>query len=309
MDGEKRLEGSVMSHRESSPDSRPSTLGSSSRPVSRLLVVAGTGNYPRLVVEGARKAGVASVDVLALKGSTARRTCAAADSVHWITIGGIASGIRWAASQGYDGAVLAGQVNPLSLFRGKFDDEVKRWLAELPVKNAHSIFGKLIEKVEAAGLKILPASCYMDAHIPGEGPLVERDLTAQERSDIMHAMNVARDVGVHDVGQTVMVKCGMVLSVEAFEGTNAAIKRGGRLGGKGAIVFKAAREGHDMRFDIPVVGPKTLKTMHKAGATALAFQARRLVLVDRDEALAYARSHSIAIIGVDSGLPPAPLRP
>ena len=121
--------------------------------------------------------------------------------------------------------------------------------------------------------------------------------------------SVARDVGRHDVGQTVVVKSGMVLAVEAFEGTNAAIKRGGKLGGKGSVVFKAAREGHDMRFDIPVVGLKTLKTMKKAGATALAFQAGRLVLLDREAVVRYANAHGIAIVGVESGLPKAPLRP
>ena len=123
------------------------------------------------------------------------------------------------------------------------------------------------------------------------------------------AVEVAHDVGVHDVGQTVVVKSGMVLAVEAFEGTNAAIRRGGKLGGKGAVVFKAAREGHDMRFDIPVVGLKTLKVMRRAGATALGFQAGRLILLDREAVVEFADRHGIAIIGVDSGLPPAPLRP
>ena len=122
-------------------------------------------------------------------------------------------------------------------------------------------------------------------------------------------MEVARDVGAHDVGQTVVVKSGMVLAVEAFEGTNAAIRRGGRLGGKGSVVFKAAREGHDMRFDIPVVGLKTLKVMKRAGATALAFQAGRLILLDREAVVDFANRHGIAVVGVDSGLPPAPLRP
>jgi DUF1009 family protein len=101
----------------------------------------------------------------------------------------------------------------------------------------------------------------------------------------------------------------MVLAVEAFEGTNAAIKRAGRLGGKGSVIFKAARAGHDMRFDIPVVGLKTLKVMKKAGVSALAFQAGRLILLDREDVIAYANKHSIALVGVDSGLPPAPIRP
>ncbi|MBO5906386.1 MAG: hypothetical protein J6Q84_08230, partial [Kiritimatiellae bacterium] len=108
--------------------------------MDKLIVIAGSGTYPRLVIQGAKTAGVKRVDVLAVKGSTDRATCKVADSVHWISIGGIADGIRWMGEQGYGGAILAGQINPLSLFRGKFDDEVKRWLAELPVKNAHSIF-------------------------------------------------------------------------------------------------------------------------------------------------------------------------
>ena len=111
------------------------------------------------------------------------------------------------------------------------------------------------------------------------------------------------------VGQTVLVKAGMVLAVEAFEGTNAAIKRGGRLGGPGSVLFKAARTGHDMRFDIPVVGLKTLKTMKRAGVRALGFQAGRLILLDREETIAYANRHGIAMEGVESGLPPAPVRP
>lgn len=274
-----------------------------------LIVIAGSGSYPRLIVEGAKKAGVKRVDVLAIKGSTERATYRAADNVHWITLGEIAAGIRWMGEQGYNGAILAGQINPLSLFRGKFDDEVKGWLAELHVKNAHSIFGKLIEKIESEKVAVLPASLYMDEHIPGAGLLTKRSLSDDENSDVRHAINVAYDVGRHDIGQTVMVRSGMVLAVEAFEGTNAAIKRGGKLAGKGSVVFKAAREGHDMRFDIPVVGLKTLKKMKKAGATALAFQAGRLVLLDKAEVIAFADKYGIAIEGIESGLPPAPLRP
>ena len=277
--------------------------------MDKLIVIAGCGAYPRLLIEGAKKSGVRRMDCVAIKGSTDRATWKAADNVHWITLGGIAEGIRWCGANGYEGAFLAGQVNPLSLFRGRFDPEVKRWLAELRVKTAHTIFGKLAEKFAAVGVPILPASCFMDDHIPGEGALTARGLTADEAFDVAHAEAVVRDVGHHDVGQTVMVKSGMVLAVEAFEGTNAAIRRGGKLGGSGAIVYKAARVGHDMRFDIPVVGLKTLKVMRSAGATALAFQAGRLVLLDRAAVIAYANAHDMAIVGVRSGLPPAPLRP
>ena len=276
--------------------------------LSRLLVVAGAGSYPELVVKGAKRAGVERVDVIAVKGSASRATIRAADGVHWGFLGRIMESVRWAGSQGYDGVVFAGQVNPLSLFRSRFDAETKAELASLPVKSAHTIFRRLIALFENVGVKTLPASLYMEDNIPGAGPLTERRFSDSERSDIAHAMTVARDVGAHDVGQSVVVKSGMVLAVEAFEGTNAAIKRGGRLGGAGSVLFKAARTGHDMRFDIPVVGLKTLKTMKRFGVKALGFQAGRLILLDRDETIAYANRHGIAIEGVESGLPPAPVR-
>ena len=277
--------------------------------ISRLLVMAGAGTYPECIVRGAVAAGVPRVEVLALKGATERATCRAAHAVRWTTLRHLAASIRECGAAGYDGVILAGQVNPLSLFRGGFDPEVRGWLDELAVKNAHTIFHKLIEKLAACGLKVLPASLFMDGHLPGEGVLTRRPPSEGELSDIRHAGAVVRDIGCHDVGQTVMVKAGMVLAVEAFEGTNAAIRRGGKLGGRGAVVYKAAREGHDMRFDIPVVGLKTLRTMKKAGATALAFQAGRLILLDRDEVIDYADRHGIAMVGIESGLGHAPLRP
>ena len=277
--------------------------------VSRLIVITGAGAYPRLVVEGARAAGVKTCDVLAVRGSTERATIRAADHVHTIGIGEIAAGLRWVAAQGYDGCVFAGQINPLSLFRSRFDAETKAWLASLPFKTAHTVYGKLAFEFEKAGVKVFPASSYMERHLPGEGVLTARAPDERETADIRHGAEVMRDMGRHDVGQTVLVKDGMVLAVEAFEGTNAAIKRGGRLGGKGAVLVKGAREGHDMRFDIPVVGLKTLKVMKKAGVSALAFQAQRLMLLDREEVVAFANRHGIAIVGFATDLPPAPTRP
>ena len=274
--------------------------------VSRLLVVAGAGSYPRLVVEGARRAGVKTVDVVDVKGSCERATRKAADGVFPFAAGESDKTVEWAGTRGYDGAILAGQVSPMSLFRGKYDEVVRGWLKAMPVKNAHTIFGKLVAEFERHGTKVLPASCYMDDCLPGVGPLSERGLTDAELDDVRRGQQVAADVGRHDVGQTVLVKSGMVLAVEAFEGTNAAIRR---AGSKGSVLFKAAREGHDWRFDIPVVGLKTLKTMKRAGVTALAFQAHRLILLDREAVVAYANKHGIAIVGIDSGLPPAPVRP
>ena len=276
--------------------------------IAKLLVIAGKGEYPRFVIEGARRAGVRTIDVMSVKGSCERATRRMADASYPFGAGESDKAVTWAAASGYDAAILAGQVSPMSLFRGKFDETVKQWLREMPVKNAHTIFGRLVSEFEKAGVRILPASTFMDGHFPGVGVLTERGLTELEMDDVRRGQEVALDVGRHDVGQTVLVKSGMVLAVEAFEGTNAAIARAGRLG-RGSVLFKAARDGHDWRFDIPVVGLTTLKKMKKAGVTALAFQAGRLLLLDRERVVAFANRHGIAIAGIDSGLPPAPLRP
>ena len=275
----------------------------------KIIVISGAGSYPRLVVEGAKRAGVPEVHVLAVRGSAERATARAADFVHVEGVGHTLAGVKWVAANGYDGAILAGQINPLSLFRTTFDAETRALLASLRTKCAHSIYGTLVNEFEKRGVKMLAASCYMDGNLPGEGVLTTRAPDEREMKDIERGMVVMQDMGRHDVGQTVLVKDGMVLAVEAFEGTNAAIKRGGKLGGKGAVLVKGAREGHDMRFDIPVVGLKTLKTMKRAGVTTLAFQAGRLILLDRDEVIAFANRQGIALVGMKTELPPAPLRP
>ncbi len=275
----------------------------------KIIVVAGAGSYPRLVVEGAKKAGVPRVDVLAVRGSAERATARAGDFTHVEGIGHALKGVEWVAAQGYDGVILAGQINPLSLFRTTFDAATRALLASLTTKCAHSVYGALVNEFEKRAVRVLPASCYMDGNLPGVGALTARAFDECELADIDRGMTVMRDMGRHDVGQTVLVKSGMVLAVEAFEGTNAAIKRGGKLGGRGAVLVKGAREGHDMRFDIPVVGLKTLKTMKRAGVRALAFQAGRLILLDREAVVEYADRHGIAIAGIATDLPAAPLRP
>ena len=151
-----------------------------------MIVITGAGAYPRFVVEGAHAAGVPVCDVLAVRGSTERATIKAADHVHTIGIGEIAAGLRWVAAQGYDGCVFAGQINPLSLFRSRFDEETKAWLRSLPCKTAHTVYGKLAYEFEKAGVKVFPASSYMERHLPGEGPLTTRVPDARELNDIRH---------------------------------------------------------------------------------------------------------------------------
>ncbi len=275
----------------------------------KLLIIAGSGTYPACIAAGARKAGVRHITVLAFRGMTARATVAQADEAAWFGIGEMRTAFAWFARQGVSCAIMAGQINPLALFQTRFDDLARSWLSGLPVKNAHTIFGKIAVEMEKIGIRLLPASCYMDDAIPGPGVLTRRSPDERETRDIAFGHRVARDICGLDIGQTLVVKDGMILAVEAFEGTNQAIRRGGKLGGKGAVVVKVAKEGHDMRFDIPVIGEATIATLRKAGASALAFQAGRLVMLERAKVIAAADRLNIAVVSLDSGLPSAPLRP
>jgi DUF1009 family protein len=278
-------------------------------PIAHLLIVAGSGTYPAYIAAGARKAGVARITIVAIRGMTDRATAALADTVIWFGIGEMRSIFTWAAKQGFTHGIMAGQIHPFALFQTRFDDLARKWLSELPVKNAHTIFGKAAEEMERINICVLPASCYMDDCVPGAGVFTRRAPDERETRDIDIGHRVAREICGLDIGQTLVVKDGMILAVEAFEGTNQTIRRGGKVGGKGAVVVKVAKEGHDMRFDIPVIGEATIATLKKAGVSALAFQAGRLVMLERPKVVAAADRLNIALVGLDSGLPAAPLRP
>jgi len=274
-----------------------------------MLMLAGSGDYPILLADGVRAAGVKHLAVEAMVGTTSRKIKSRADALRWFRLGEFERSIAWAAESGIKHAMMVGQITPLALFTAKLDARAKEILRSLPVKNAHTIYGAWITELERHDIEMLPASCFMDAHIPGAGVLTSRAPTERELSDIEFGHRAALSVCDLDIGQTLLVKEGMVLAVEAFEGTNQAIKRGARLGGKGAVLVKVAKNGHDMRFDIPVIGIGTLKVLKRTGVTAVAYQAHRLVMLRRDEVVREADRLGIAIIGLDSGLPPAPLRP
>ena len=272
-----------------------------------ILVLAGTGALPRLVLQGARAAGVKRIGAVGLKGTTPGSTLALADWSARVSFSSMADFRERIRTSGFRHVILVGQINPLSFFRAAFDPEVRDILASMRVHNAHTIFGRLIAEIEALGAEVLPSSLFLGPHIPAPGLLTKRALTPEEEADLAYGSKLALAVCDLDVGQTVVVKDGVALAVEGFDGTNATIKRGGRIARRGAMVVKVAKHGHDMRFDIPVVGLKTLKVMRKARCTALAVQAGRTLFVDLPAVVAEADRRGIAIVAFDSGLPPAPV--
>jgi DUF1009 family protein len=272
-----------------------------------LLLLAGWGDYPQLVIEGARKAGVEKIVVIGIKGSTQKKVLRAADESYSLGLGDGKGLLNLIQKVDCGAVVLAGQINPLSIFRTRFDSVIRGLIKEVGISNAHTIYGKLSEMLNGYGMEVLPASFFMADHIPAAGILTKQAPTPEQQKDIEYGNDVAMGICNLDVGQTTIVKNGVVVAVEGIDGTNATIKRCKKICGKGAIVVKVAKEDHDMRFDIPVIGTRTIKVMKKAGISVLSIQAGRTIVLNMPKVISKAESAGISIIAVQTSYPSAPV--
>jgi len=273
-----------------SPDSIPSALA----------VIAGRGVYPRLLAESARTQGVDHLVAIAFKGETGRVIDTLADKVHWIHLGQFGHMLDALRASGVTQAVMAGQIKPTHLFRVRMDAKMLDLLRKLRVRNAETIFGAVADELKALDIDLLPASAFMEQHMPPAGVLTARLPSQEEWSDVELGMRVARTTSALDVGQTVVVKEGTILAVEAFEGTDKAIRRAARLGGPGTVIAKTAKAGHDMRFDIPVIGLHTLKVLKRSKAAVLAVEAKRAILLERNKIIEEANRIGLSIVSVEA---------
>ena len=268
--------------------------------VKTLGIIAGRGSYPLMMAEAARQRGVERIMAVAFRGETDRRIANVVDHVVWAHVGQLQRMLDALQEHEATHAVLAGQLAPRNLFHLVYVDGLARGiLRQLRHRNAHTIFGAVVEQIEKTGVEVLPANAFMEDLMPAAGLLTARAPSEQEGADIELGLKVAKTSGDLDIGQTVVIKEGTVLAVEAFEGTDQAIRRGGKLaGGPGAVVVKVAKSGHDMRFDIPVIGLRTLKSLRKAKASALAIEAGRVILLDGDQLMEQANRQNLAIVAV-----------
>lgn len=260
-----------------------------------LALIAGRDDYPLLLARAARAAGVRRIETLAFKGETRRDIEQVSDSVSWLHAGSLGTLLDALRRSGATHAVMAGQINPKNLFFIRMDAALRNLLKSLPMKNAHTIFGAIVAEIEKTGVQMLAASTFMQEYIPAAGPLSSRIPDARELSDIAVGLRVIKDTSHLDIGQTVVVKNGAVVAVEAFEGTDRAIRRGGELGGRGAVVVKVPKVDHDMRFDIPVIGTRTLRSLKKAGASCLALEEGGAILLHKEELIARADAMGLAV--------------
>lgn len=265
-----------------------------------LGLIAGKGAYPILLAESARQQGVQRIVAIAFRGETRRKIESLADETRWINLGQYGRMLDEFARSGVQHAVMAGQITPTHLFRVRLDSRMLGLLKKLKTRNAETIFGAVADDLDELGIRLMPASTFMEAHMPQAGVISKRSPTESELADIELGLKVAGETSGLDIGQTVVIKEGTVLAVEAFEGTNETILRAGRLGGPGSVVVKVAKAGHDMRFDIPVIGERTLKVLKKARVSVIALEAGRSILLEKERIVELADRMGLCVTVIGS---------
>ena len=266
-------------------------------------LIAGNGRFPFLVLEGARSQGI-EMAVIALKEEASPELEKVAKRLHWVSLGELSKAIALMQQEGVNHAVMAGQVKHNKIFSSiRPDWKLAKLLLTLPRKNTDSLIGAVAKAFEGEGIQLVDSTLFLKPLLPEPGVLTRRAPSENEAADIEYGLGVARHIATMDIGQTVVVADRACVAVEAMEGTDEAILRAARFAaGKSLVVVKVSKSKQDMRFDVPVVGLPTVETMISAGATALALDARRTLLFDREKLIGKADEAGISIQAVPPAL-------
>jgi DUF1009 family protein len=259
-------------------------------------LIAGNGRFPFLVLEGARSQGI-EMAVIALKEEASPELEKIARRLHWVSLGELSKAIELMRSEGVKRAVMAGQVKHNKIFSSiRPDWKLAKLLFALPRKNTDSLIGAMAKVLEEEGIQLVDSTLFLKPLLPEAGVLTRRAPSEQEAADMEYGLGIARHIAAKDIGQTVVVADSACVAVEAMEGTDETIARAARFAnGRPLVVVKVSKPRQDMRFDVPVVGLPTVESMKLAGATALAIDANRTLLFDREKLIAMADDAGIAI--------------
>jgi len=262
-----------------------------------LAIIAGSGAYPLAMARAARAAGVQRIAVAAFIHETDAALSELVDAIEWMRVGQLGRMLAFLEKSGAAHAVMSGQIHPKNLFDLRPDLKTVLLIGRLRERNAESIFGAIADEIAKLGIELLPATSFMDEHLAPAGLFAGPKLSRREEEDIRFGFRIAKETSRLDIGQTVVVKAGTVLAVEAFEGTNAALKRGGELGRKDAVMVKVSKPHQDFRFDVPVIGPLTLQAAREARIRVIGIEAGRTLLLEKEKLASQAAEERISILG------------
>lgn len=262
-----------------------------------LGIIAGNGVYPRVLAEAARAAGVKRVVAAAFTNETDPALAKTVDVIEWLRVGQLGLLLRIFRENNITHAMMAGQIAPKNLFVLRPDMKALLLLAKLKQRNAESIFGAIADQLASDGTQLLPATTFLEKHLATEGLIAGPRLSRHEAEDVELGWTIAKQTSALDIGQTVLVKKGTVVAVEAFEGTNEAIRRGGMLARNGAVMVKVAKPNQDMRFDVPVIGAETIAIAAEAKIRVIAVEAGRTLLLEHAKTVDAAERSGISLLG------------
>ncbi|MBI4373219.1 MAG: LpxI family protein [Candidatus Omnitrophica bacterium] len=265
-------------------------------------LITGNGLLPELTLREAKRAGH-RVAVCAIQGETDPSIVRPADAIHWIRLGQLGKIIHFFKAEGVRQAVMVGKITKTNLFRGEVrpDLEMIKVLAKAKNHSDDSLLGGIANHLKSKGIEILDSTSFLtEDSLPKKGVLTDRKPSKTELADIEFGWRIAKEMGKLDIGQTVVVKNKAVLAVEAIEGTDEAIRRGGVLGSGDVVIVKVAKPNQDMRFDVPTVGLMTLDAMIRAKARVLVFEAGKTIVLDRTRLIEKANEHKMTMIAKES---------
>lgn len=259
-------------------------------------LIAGNGSFPFLVLEGARSQGI-EMAVIAIREEASPELERLASRIHWVSLGELSRAIELLHEEGVKRAVMAGQVKHNKIFSSiRPDWKLAKLLLSLPAKNTDSLIGAVARVLEDEGIELVDSTAFLAPLLPVPGVLTRRAPDAEEAADIAYGRGVAQQIAGLDLGQTVVVRDRACVAIEAMEGTDETIERAARVAeGRRLVVVKVSKPRQDRRFDVPVVGLRTIEVMKKANASALAIDAGCTLLFDRELLLSVAEEAGIAI--------------
>jgi UDP-2,3-diacylglucosamine hydrolase len=267
---------------------------------TRLAVIAGNGHFPFLIVKAAREQGIEPV-VFAIKEEASPDLSRSAASVYWLSLGEVAQLLELLARERVKSVILAGQVKHKQLYSSITPDNVaSQTLLGMNRRNTDALIGAFVQILESTGIRVLDSTLFLKPLLAQAGCLGRCSPGASELADMEYGRHVAKALAALDIGQTVVVADRACLAVEAMEGTDATIERAASLSnGRRLVVVKVSKPNQDMRFDVPVVGPKTIRVMAEANARVLAVDAGKTLLFERQGLIAKADEAGIAVVGIE----------
>ena len=266
--------------------------------MKKLGLIAGMGELPIAIAADARSKGY-TVIAAGLEPLADRALGSYVDEVRWINVGKLGEIIDYLKKSGVDEVVMAGKVSKELLYKSKISPDLRaiKLLFAIKDRSDDSIMLAIAKELEKDGLKLLNTTDFSTRLLTPEGVLTDHGPTEDEWKDIAFGWGIAKEMGRLDIGQTVVIRNLAVMAIEAIEGTDEAIKRGGKLAGSAAVVVKVSKPKQDLRFDVPVVGLDTLRSMVEANARVLAVEAEKSILLNRVRLLKEANEAGIAVVG------------